>query len=292
MSRLRHFCIRLGAAARRSAQHRLIILWIVALGVPTVLFVTPVYLLLAKHLNHSIDSAAIAAHLDLRVLIDLPGVLFAFPEAVGAASVASILIGFASYAWLNGLAVGASRFKPNVSYSVLIAAANSQYWRMFRMGLWALVIVGIALAIASAAGSGIERADAEAVVASSLDTVKLLHNLFTLLLLALAQCSLEVGRAFLAIDPRRRSVIRSWWNGVAMLIRHPIRLIAAWLVPSLLSVLLSAALMLLRLNINQGGVIGLAAAFVIAELVVAWMAWMRITKLYALIDTVQEIRRL
>jgi hypothetical protein len=293
MSRLRlqQFYRRLVAAARRSAERRLILLWVVAIGVPTLLIASPLYMLLAPHLNHSIDSAALASKLDVRVLVDLPGIIFLFPEAIGAASIASILIGFVMYAWLNGLAIGASRCKPAASFSVLIAAANGQFWRMLRMGLWALVPVGVALAIANALGKSIEHAETEAVVASSLDTARNLHTLLTLLLLAMAQCSVEVARTFLAIDPRRRSVVRSWWHGLGMLLRHPVALFGVWLVPSFLSVVLSAVLMLVRLNINQGSALGLIAAFLVAELIVAFMAWMRITKLYALIETVQEIRR-
>jgi hypothetical protein len=288
--RLQHFFQRLTRAARRAGQHRLLLLWLIAIGIPALLLATPMYLLFAARLNHSIDAASIASKLDFRVLIDLPGVAFAFPEAISAASISSLMVGFFMYAWLNGLAVGASRIKPGSNFSSLIAAANAQYWRMFRLGLWSLVPIGIALAIASAVGQSIDHAKAEAVVASSLDAASHLHLLFTLLLVAMAQCSVEMARAFLAIDPRRRSAVRSWWHGLLMLLRHPIALFGVWLVPSVCSMVLAALLMLVRLNIDQGSAFGLLSAFLLAELVVVWMALMRITRLYALIETVNELR--
>lgn len=62
---------RLPDAARAALQWRLLLLWLACLLLPAVLASLPVWMLLARELDHSVHVAALARSLDMVALTDL-----------------------------------------------------------------------------------------------------------------------------------------------------------------------------------------------------------------------------
>jgi hypothetical protein len=273
-------------AGREALQFRLLLLWLLGMAVPTILFALPLTWFLGSELNHSPAAASLASSVGLGALIDLldaPDLSFSLVYAVlGPPLIVMLVIS----PWLNALTFGAAQIPRGSRFRALISAANAGYWPMVRMGLLGLVPLMVALMLAKVAGAAVDRYDAHAVLESSSDNWAMLARLFALLLLALAQCTVEVGRAVLVAHPRRRSVVSAWWTGLAFLRRHPLDLFGSWLLITLPLLLLVAILMVLRTNLDQGSAIGLLLALLLAEGSVLVLAWMRCTRLFSMVDLV------
>ena len=275
-------------AGRQALQIRLLMLWLLGMAVPTILFALPVTKFLGGELNYLPDSAGLASSFGFSALINLINAPDMSISLLYATMVAPLILMLVISPWLNALAIGSARIPGPAKFPALISAANAAYWPMVRMGLFGFVPLVVALMFAKIAAGAVDRYDEHAVLASSVDHLLLASRLFTLVLIGLAQSTLEVGRAVLVAHPRRHSVVRAWWTGLAFFYRHPLQLFGIWLLITLPSLLLVALLMVLRTNLDQGSTIGLALAFVLAEACVVVLAWMRCARLYSMVDLVSR----
>jgi hypothetical protein len=276
-------------AARRALQPRLLVLFVLGMAIPTMLFALPVSFFLGGELNHSPAAATLASSIGLGALIDLidaPDMSFSLLYAV---VVPPLFVMLLISPWLNALALGAARLSRSSGFRALISAANAAYWPMVRIGLFGLLPIVLALVVGQIAAGAVARYDAHAVLQSSVEHLMLMARLFAMLLVALAQSSIEVGRAVLVAHPRRRSVVRAWWAGLAFLRRHPLYLFGGWLLVTVPSLLLAAALMVLRTNLDQGSFPGLVLALVLAEGCVLVLAFMRYARLFLLVDLLAQV---
>jgi hypothetical protein len=92
---------------------------------------------------------------------------------------------------------------------------------MFRMLLWAVVPLGVALALGGALADAAETYAGKAVQEADAARWQLAATVAAALLVALANLTLDAGRAQLAIDRRRTSAVKAWWWGVKLLLRRP-----------------------------------------------------------------------
>ena len=273
-------------AARQALQPRLLLLWLLGMALPTVLFAVPVTWFLGEELDHSPAAPALASKVGLGAVIDLLGAPALSISLIYAVLVPPIIIMLVIWPWLNALALGAARIPSPARFRALISAANAAYWPMVRLAVLGLVPIALALALAQAALNALASYDARAVLESSAICWSILSWLFVLLVVGLANCTLEVARAVLVAHPRRRSVIRAWWAGLGFLRRHPLYLFGTWLLITLPLQLLVLILMVVRTNLDQGSSLGLLLALVLAEACVVVLAWMRCTRMFSLIDLV------
>jgi len=273
-------------AARHGAQIRLLALWLIVLAVPTLFLLIPLMTVMAPELNYSPSAVPLASTMSLNALNDLFHIKSIGGPVLTAIFTTATVAMFLTSAWLNALALGATRAFGRPKFRVLIGHANAAYWSMVRMGLWSLVPIGVVLVVANMASHAIAKYDESAILASSIDHLHWIARVVVFVLYVTAQCSIETGRALLVAHPRRRSVVRAWFAGLSFLKRHPVRIFGTWLIVTLPVLLLVGALMVLRLNLDQGHVLGSLGAVLLAELAVLALAWMRCTRIFALVDLV------
>ena len=110
-------------------------------------------------------------------------------------------------------------------------------------------------------------------------------------LLVLAHATLDAGRALLALDRRRSSVFKAWWSGCRLLLARPVATLAAYGLVSALGLGLAALLAIARINLPGATLGGFIAAFVVVQLGVAVLGWMRSARLFALVEVARSQQR-
>ena len=274
-------------AARTALQWRLLALWTLALLLPTALAALPLWRLLAANLDHSVHAAALAQRLDMIALADLGAVFARSGQAAGYGGVLALLLALLLSPLLSGMTVTAARAPQQPGVMALIAGGVQEYPRMLRMLLWAVVPLGVAAALAGAALSAADEYADSAVLQSAATHARFVAVAVAFLLVALANATLDAGRAVLAADRRRKSAVVAWWHGFKLFRRRPLAVPGIWFAMTAAGLLLAALLGVARLNVPPLGAGGLAAAFVLTQLAVATLGWMRNARLFALIELVR-----
>jgi hypothetical protein len=299
--------------ARAALQWRLLLLWAGCLLAPAALMALPMWRLLAGSFDHSVHAAALALDVDLTALADLVANYgrsgAAFPLAAFVALVLTLLLspllsGMAMSA-MNTLGAGtvaprgamnplstigtmatAGSARP-LGFRALLAGGLREYPRMARMLIVALVPLGLAAALGGwamrAAGSYGETATLQ----SSSDAARMVALLLLLLLLALAHSTLDAGRAALALDRHRRSAFLAWWHGCKLVMRRPraaLLTLALYLAITLTGLALAALLSVARVHLPPIKAAGFIGGFVLTQLIVMVLAWMRTARLFAMIE--------
>jgi hypothetical protein len=311
----------LASATRAALQWRLLLLWAGCLLAPAALMALPMWRLLAGSFDHSVHAAALALDVDLTALADLMANYgrggAAFPLAAAEALVMTLLLS----PLLSGMAVSAintlgamgtvaataiTRGPMNplstsggaawqtsaaaarpLGLRALLAGGLREYPRMARMLIVALVPLGLAAALGAwamhAAGSYGETATLQ----SSSDAARMAALVLLLLLLALAHSTLDAGRAALALDPRRRSAFLAWWQGCKLVMRRPraaLVTLALYLAITLAGLALAALLSVARIHLPPLGAAGVIGGFLLTQLIVMVLAWMRTARLFAMVE--------
>ena len=120
---------------------------------------------------------------------------------------------------------------------------------------------------------GNEKAHEHAIRASELDTGRNIAFAIGALLFVLAHASLEAGRGWLAADGRLRSALKAWWRGLKLLCKRPFAVLSVYVGGTLPSLLLAAALLLLRPHIGHGGVGALFLLHLLSRRLSAARGW-------------------
>ncbi|MCG2585566.1 hypothetical protein [Massilia sp. TS11] len=268
-------------AWRRAAQWRLLLLWLIALGLPTLLAALPLHAFLAAQFDRSAHVAELAAQLDLVAQTDLR-LLFAeqggATRALGAAGLVLLLI---CTPFLQAATAAAARLPHAASWAELLAGGARDYLRMARLLLVCLLPAAVLAWLRLALGAAEARALDAAIVPAEVS----LHSAAASVLPALAGAVLllwsESARALLALDRRRRAA-PSLWQALRQPWRQQARLAAAYGLCSGLGVLAAAPLLGLRLALPEAGLAGDLAVLALSEAAVLLLVWARCARLFAL----------
>jgi hypothetical protein len=104
---------------------------------------------------------------------------------------------------------------------------------------------------------------------------------------ALVHATIDAGRALLANERRRRSAIVAWWGGVKLMVRRPFSLLGVYVAVTGIGLGLAALLALARLHVPALGAGGTAGAFLLTQLAVLVLGWMRSARLFAMMALVR-----
>jgi hypothetical protein len=266
-------------AARAALQWRLLLVWLAAVLLPALLLALPVWNTLSELLNHSVRAPELARALDLIALTDVMSELRHNAVALQAGALAATLL---LSPFLTGVITTAGRAQETARFRELVAGGVAEYPRMFRMLLWSIVPLGVALAIGGGLADAAEKHALSVTLESSASTWTTAANIVAAVLLLLANLTLDAGRAQLAIDRRRTSAVKAWWWGVKLLLRRPGSMLGAYMVLTIGGLLLAALLAVARLQVAGSNALLLVAAFVLAQLIALAVAWMRAARLFAL----------
>lgn len=269
-------------AGRAALQWRLLLVWLAAVLLPTAVLALPFWSALSSVLDHSVRAPELARALDLLSVTDISAEVRRNGIAVQSGGLAALALTLLLSPFLSGAIATAGRAQHTATLRELVAGGVAEYPRMLRMLLWGVVPLGVALALGGTLADAAETYAAETVQASEAEPWQLAATIATVLLLALANLTLDAGRAQLAIDRRRTSAVKAWWWGVRLLLRHPGAMLGAYALPTIAGLLLAGLLGVARLQIQGSGGVLLVAAFVLAQLVTLALAWMRAARLLAL----------
>jgi hypothetical protein len=312
--------VRIVRILRAALQWRLLLLWAGCLLAPAVLMALPLWRLLAGSFDHSVHAPALALDVDLTALADVmvnysrSGA--AFPLAAAEALVLTLLLS----PLLSGMAIsamntlgamgsvdakgpmnplstvgtmgtmgtmGTTGSARPLGVRALLAGGLREYPRMARMLLVALVPLGLAAALGAWAMHAASSYGETATLQSSSDAARMAALLVLLLLLALAHSTLDAGRATLALDRRRRSAFLAWWQGCKLVLRRPraaLVTLAVYLPITLAGLALAALLSVARIHLPPIKAAGVIAGFLLTQLIVMVLAWMRTARLFAMIE--------
>jgi hypothetical protein len=267
--------------ARQALQWRLLLLWVLAVTLSAAVTLLPLGLALGGLLDRSPLAAKLVDGFDVPLLVEVVSSLG--PRGWSPASGLGGLIAFALLLpWLSGVAMAAARAAEPPRMVELLRGGIGEYPRMARLGLWALLPLGLA----GAAGGGLMHVVSEQTRTMTLESDALWLGraglALTALLLLLAHATVDAARAQLVIEPRLRSVVRAWWRATRGLARRPgnVLLYAA---VSASGLLLAALLGLVRLQVAPVTTPNFMAALLLGAAVVATLAWMRCARLFALV---------
>src|SRR5262249_23751224 len=104
----------------------------------------------------------------------------------------------------------------------------------------------------------------------------------TLVVFVLVHATVEAARAQYLADERLRSGWRAWARGVRQLVRQPVAVLTLYVGPSLVGLVVAAALLLVRVRISAASFVGFLVGFVLVQLAVAAVGWGRASRLFAL----------
>jgi len=270
-------------AGRTALQWRLLLWWAVLLLLPTVVAALPMWELLSASLDHSVYAARLAERLDMIAYADIVhGAREQYAPALGAGSLVALVLTLLLSPLLAGMALAAARAPAPLGSGALLATGAQAYPRMARMLAWSAVPLGVAGLVGSSAHHLAGQIAETALLETDAERAAHLATLAAVVLLLLAHATVDIGRAMLAADRRRTSVIGAWWRGCVQLARRPLALLGTYLGITATGLVVAALLAFARVHVPALGTVGTAGAVVLAQLVVLVLGWMRMARLFAL----------
>ncbi len=279
-------------AARAAFQWRLLVLWMLWMLIPTTILAMPMWNMLGANLDYSLYAAEIAQRMDMTVFTDLMGQQSKNAMAFNTSGVLAVLATLLVSPLLSAMAAAAARSPEVLGFGALTAAGLADYPRMFRMMLWSIVPLGLAAMIGSMGLGMAEAHSARTTLESSANTAAMAATVVMAVLLVLAHATVDAGRAALAIERRRTSVIKAWWHGCGMLLRRPLATLGAYGLITAAGLAVGAALVIARIQVSGAGasVLGFFAILLLVQATVAVVGWMRSARLFALMDVARALR--
>jgi hypothetical protein len=286
--RRRHGLRPLLGAMRAAMQWRLMLWWAVLLLLPTLAASLPVWQMLGANLDHSIYASQLAGKLDMLAIADLmTSARERFAPAIGSGGIVALALTLLISPLLAGMTIHAARATRRPGFIDLLAGGAQEYARMFRMLVWSVVPLAIAGILAGIAFKVAGKAGESAILESDAERASHIAMIVAGVVFALVHATIDAGRALLANERRRRSAIVAWWGGVKLMVRRPFSLLGVYVVVTGIGLGVAALLALARLHVPALGAGGTAGAFLLTQLAVLVLGWMRSARLFAMMALVR-----
>jgi hypothetical protein len=269
-------------AMEDALEWRMLMLFTTTVLVTSAVAGVPAWRVFAGAFDHSPRAGEIARSFDLLAFEDV-GMAFARSVApvTGALAIATLLSAL-SWPFLAGIAMGAARGERPQTFAAVLQAGIAYYTRMLRIGLVSIAPLAL-FGVAAAGAFGGARYYAKRAILESQATLAWRGALaFTLLLFIVVHATIELGRAAFGVEPELRSGWRALQRGMRLMVRHPLRVLGAYLGPTLVSYVAAIPLLIARLRLSGPSAAELVIAFVVTQLVVASLGWGRAARLLAL----------
>jgi len=265
-------------------QWRLLLLWIVATLIATSVAALPLLQSLGALLDHSTHASAWARQFDGLMFGDLADALSNQHAGLHGAALASLLLMLLWLPWLNGMVVASGRAGRTLGFAQLLQGGLAEYGRMFRLMLWSILPYALAGWLVQ---MGFDRADDRgdlATLQSQADHALQLAWWAAAVVMVLAQAWVESARAAFIADIGLRSASVALLRGLLQLLRRPLSSLLVYAVITALGFAIALAIGLLRVRTVSVGAPGIAWGFVLSQLIVIALGWMRIARLFALAE--------
>lgn len=263
-------------------QWKLLLIWLLLMLLPVAVATWPLSAALGALLDHSVNSSAWAESFSALGIGDAMIQLGKSMPAIGAAATAGLIISLILAPFLTGMVVTSARASQRPGFGALMHGGLHEYWRMVRVSLWALVGWAIAIGIGAAAMHMAGNVAKTATLESQVDLWRHLAMAVMVILLVIAHAIAESSRAQFAADPNLGSATRAWGRGLKMVFGRPFATFGMYLGVSIIGYVLVLVFGMLRMRMPAVGVGGAIMAFVLSQLVVLSLAWMRTARIHAL----------
>ena len=264
-------------------QWRLLVVWIVGLLLPTAMMAIPLWRTIAGVFDFSPHAAEIARRFDILGIEDLAVVLGHGAPTLSGATTASMLLTLLLGPLLAGVTLTAANARQPLGFVALVQGGAGWYARMLRLLFVSLVPLGVVVGGLSAAAFALAHKHAEkALTQTSAESGGTWAIAITLVLFVLVHATVEAARAQYLADARLRSAWRAWARGVRQLVQQPLAVLALYVGPTLVGLVVAAALLLVRIRVTAASFGGFLVGFVLVQLAVAAVGWGRASRLFAL----------
>jgi hypothetical protein len=272
---------------------RVLLWWVIALAVPALIALLPIWTSLNSQFAYSPRTAAIAAMDDLPLLIEgLRGMSEQFQGITVAAMVATAITLLLS-PWLTGMVVASFRARRSLGMGELAHGGLSEYGRMFRMQLWSLLPMGIAIGVGAAIFGALGKQAQDAILASEVARASNIGMGVIAVLALFAHATVEAGRGWIAADSGLHSVVRAWWRGLKLVLSRPLASLCVYLGTAIAGYGLALLFAWLRTKTGGTSAGGFVLGLIVTQLLVAMLAYARIARLHGfavLADDARERR--
>jgi hypothetical protein len=272
-----------GEALTGALQWRLLVVWVVGLLTPTAMMALPLFRTIGSVFNFSPHAAEFARRFDVLAIEDLAVVIGRNAATLAGATTASMLLTLALAPLLAGVTLTAAGAREPLGFVALLQGGVAWYFRMLRLLLVSLVPLAVVVGGLSAAAYGLAHKHAEkAITQTSAEHGDRWALVITLVVFVLVHATVEAARAQYLADERLRSGWRGWARGVRQLARRPLAVLALYVGPSLVGLVVAAVLLLLRIRVTAANFGTFAVGFLLVQLAVAAVGWGRASRLFAL----------
>ncbi|XHS79677.1 hypothetical protein ACFJGW_06785 [Burkholderiaceae bacterium UC74_6] len=266
-------------ALSKALQWRFLLLWTLALALPTLIVSLPLFIQLNQLLGRSLAGASLLEGADTGVLADAFGALMTagWSPATG---VGGLIVFAVMLPWLGGLLVAVTRAERPLPISELASAGLREYGRMLRLWIWAVVPLGVFGGIGSALMNWADSHGETVILSADADAAHYWAMAAVAVLLAFVSATLDAARARFATEPYRRSAFFAWWAGFRDVLRHP----RWWLIYVLLTafgLVLAAVFAWVRIQVAPIGVWSFLLDLLLAQAIVVALAWSRAARVVA-----------
>lgn len=278
-------------AARSALQWRLLLWWAILLLLPTLVATLPVWQMLGANLDGSVYAAQLARRLDLIAVSDLMNNAHEhYASAIGNGNIVALVLTLLLSPLLSSMSLAAARARDRLGFMALLASGAQGYARMLRVLFVAIIPLGIAGALSGLAFHMAGKTAETAILES--DALRAAHIAMVVgaLLMLLAHATVDSARAVLGNDRRRRSAFLAWWQGCKLLVRRPLAVLGAYLLVTVIGLVVAGLLALARAHVPALGAGGTLGALVLAQLIVLTLGWMRSARLFALMAVARNAR--
>ncbi|MFT4257792.1 MAG: hypothetical protein QM599_12695 [Pseudoxanthomonas sp.] len=266
---------------KAALQWRPLLWWALALGLPALLATLPIWASLNAQFAHSVHAPDIAAGRDLSLLLD--GFVALYGDGALAAdfgTLAAIAVTLLLSPWLTGMVVATQRAGKHLKLGELAHGGLAEYWRMFRLLLWSLLPLGVAVGLGAAALSAADKLTAAAILKSEVARAGNVALAVAALLFVFAHSTVEAARGWLGAEAGLRSIFRAWWRGLKLVLRRPLATLVVYIGSSAAGYLLAALFGWWRLRGDGAGIAAFLFGWLLTQCVVVALAWGRIARLH------------
>ncbi|KLD65995.1 hypothetical protein [Dyella japonica] len=265
-------------------QWRLLLLWLLATLIATMVAALPLLQSLGALLDRSTHTHEWARHFDGLMFSDVAVALSREHATLHGAGLASALLMLLWLPWLNGMVVASGRAGRTLGFAQLLQGGLIEYGRMFRLMLCSVLPYALAGLLVQ---MGLDRADDRgdlATLQSQADNAQQVAWWAAGIVIVLAQAWVESARASFIADVGLRSASIAMLRGLLQLLRRPVSTLFVYLLLTAVGFAIALALGLARVHTVSVGTSGLLWGFTLTQLIVVALGWMRIARLFALAD--------
>lgn len=279
------------SAMATALNWRLLLAWLIVMAIPTVLVALPVGQALSRLLDHSPHADSLAHGFDGLLMGDALYSMLHHNAALAIMPRVALVVTVFLSPFVTGMVIALMRARQRPGFGALMHGGLTQYWRMLRIMLWALIPYGIAVVLGFLAFRWASSGAEDAVLQSTADRGYLIAKIVLVVLLVLAHVVVESTRAQVAADVHLRSATRALGRGVMTTIRRPLATLGLYLATSIVGYVLVGLVGMWRMRVDAIGLGGWLLAVVLAQVIVLLLAWQRTARIAALSRVAQTTHR-